>query len=39
MENKKKHLNTKSHMDFSESKTNKYFVKNPELIEIEKILQ
>ena len=36
---KKKHLNTKSHTDLSESITKKYYVKNPELIEIEKMLQ
>ena len=39
LKHKKKHLNTKSHMFFSESTINKYSVKNPELIEIEKILQ
>ena len=36
---KKKHLNSKSQMDLSESIINNYCVKNPELIEIEKILQ
>ena len=36
---KKKHLNTKSHMYLSESVINKYCVKNPEVIDIEKISQ
>ena len=33
LEHKKKHLYTKSHVKLSESILNKYFVKNPELIE------
>ena len=36
---KKKHSKTKSHMYLSESIINKHYVKNPEFIEIEKILQ
>ena len=36
---KKKHLKVKTHIDLSESISNKYCVKKPELIEIEKILQ
>ena len=39
MKHEKKHLNTKSHIYLSESIINKYCVKNPELIEIEKTLQ
>ena len=35
----KKQLITKSHMNLSESKINKYSLKNSELIEIEKLLQ
>ena len=39
LKHKKKYLNTKSHMDLSASIFNKYCVKNPELMEIEKRLQ
>ena len=34
LKHEKKHLNTKPHMDLSESIVNKYCVKNPEHIEI-----
>ena len=39
LKHKEKHLNTKSHMDLSESIFTKYCVKIPELIEIEKKTQ
>ena len=39
LKHKKKHLKTESYMNFADSKDNKYSVKNPEFIEIEKTLQ
>ena len=39
LKHKKKHLNTKSHMCLSESIINKYCGKNPQIIDIEKILE
>ena len=39
IKHKKKHSKTKSHMYLSESIINKQYVKNPEFIEMEKILQ
>ena len=39
LKHKKKNLNTKSHMDLSDCIMNKKCFKNPELIEMEKIIR